>query len=125
MLLAWENEAWLARAEFGPTNSRSSIPRSASGAEPPVALVDTVVDRKGTRQLAQAYLDFLYTKEGQEIAAKDYYRPRDQEVAGRYAERYPPVPMFGIEMVTDGSRSVRLTRRSGFEAKDARQLRGR
>ena len=66
-------------------------------AEPPVALVDRVVDRKGTRQLAQAYLDFLYTKEGQEIAAKDYYRPRDQEVAGRYAERYPPVPMFGIE----------------------------
>lgn len=97
VLLAWENEAWLARAEFGRDKFEIVYPSISIRAEPPVALVDTVVDRKGTRQLAQAYLDFLYTKEGQEIAAKDYYRPRDQEVAGRYAERYPPVPMFGIE----------------------------
>jgi sulfate transport system substrate-binding protein len=60
--------------------------------------VDSVVDRKGTRQLAQAYLEFLYTKEGQELAAKNYYRPRDSEVAARYAERYPPLKMFDIQM---------------------------
>src|SRR5438270_1120052 len=97
VLLAWENEAWLALAGFGRDKFEIVYPSVSIRAEPPVALVDTVVDRKGTRQLAQAYLDFLYTKDAQEIAAKDYYRPRDQEVASRYTERYPALPMFGIE----------------------------
>jgi sulfate/thiosulfate-binding protein len=97
VLLAWENEAWLARQEFGETKFEIVYPSVSILAEPPVAVVDSVVDRKGTRQLAQAYLEFLYTKEGQELAAKNYYRPRDPEVSARYAERYPPLKMVDIQ----------------------------
>jgi sulfate/thiosulfate-binding protein len=97
VLLAWENEAWLARQEFGETKFEIVYPSVSIRAEPPVALVDSVVDRKGTRALAQAYLDFLYAKDGQELVAKNYYRPRDPEVAARYAERYPPIKMFDIQ----------------------------
>jgi sulfate/thiosulfate transport system substrate-binding protein len=97
VLLAWENEAWLARQEFGETKFEIVYPSVSILAEPPVAVVDSVADRKGTRQLAQSYLDFLYTKDGQELAATNYYRPRDPEVIARYAERYPPIKLFDIQ----------------------------
>ena len=79
VLLAWENEAYLALAEGEGARSRSSSPSVSILAEPPVAVVDKVVDKKGTRAVAEAYLQFLYTPEGQEIAAKHHYRPRDRE----------------------------------------------
>jgi sulfate transport system substrate-binding protein len=97
VLLAWENEAWLARKEFGPTDFEIVYPTMSILAEPPVAVVDSVVDKKGTREIAQAYLEFLYTKDAQEIAAKNFYRPRDPAVAARYAERYPAMPMGTVE----------------------------
>ena len=97
VLLAWENEAWLARKEFGADKFEIVYPSLSILAEPPVAVVDRVVDKKGTRAMAQAYLEFLYTKQGQEIAASNYYRPRDAAVAARYAERYPALPMLTIQ----------------------------
>jgi sulfate/thiosulfate-binding protein len=96
VLLAWENEAWLARKEFGADRFEIVYPSLSILAEPPVAVVDSVVDRKGTRAVAQAYLEFLYTKEAQEIAARNYYRPRDPVVAAQYAERYPTLPLLTI-----------------------------
>jgi sulfate/thiosulfate transport system substrate-binding protein len=96
VLLAWENEAWLARKEFGADQFEIVYPSLSILAEPPVAVVDSVVDRRGSRAVAQAYLEFLYTTEGQEIAARNYYRPRDANVAARYAERYPTLSMLTI-----------------------------
>ena len=97
VLLAWENEAWLARKEFPADKFEIVYPSLSILAEPPVAVVDRVVDKKGTRAMAQAYLEFLYTKQGQEIAARNYYRPRDAAVAAQYAERYPALPMLTIQ----------------------------
>jgi sulfate transport system substrate-binding protein len=102
VLLAWENEALLAREKLGPSQFDIVVPPSTILAEPPVAIVDKVVDRHGTRKIAQAYLDFLYTPEAQEICAKHFYRPRDQSVLAKYAKQFPPVntvtiddPIFG------------------------------
>jgi sulfate/thiosulfate-binding protein len=96
VLLAWENEAWLARQEFG--NAYEIVYPSVSVlAEPPVSVVDSVTGKKGTRDAADAYLEFLYTKPAQEIIANNFYRPRDADVARRYAERYPAVPMSTIQ----------------------------
>jgi sulfate/thiosulfate-binding protein len=97
VLLAWENEAWLARKEFAADNFEIVYPTLSILAEPPVAVVDRVVDKKGTRAMAQAYLEFLYTKQGQEVAARNFYRPRDAAVAARYAEQYPALPMLTIQ----------------------------
>jgi sulfate/thiosulfate transport system substrate-binding protein len=97
VLLAWENEAWLARKELGADAFAIIHPSLSILAEPPVAVVDKVVDKKGTRELAQAYLEFLYTKQGQDIAARNYYRPRDASVAAQYAERYPALTLLTIE----------------------------
>jgi sulfate/thiosulfate-binding protein len=97
VLLAWENEAWLARKEFGADEFAIVYPSLSILAEPPVAVVDRVVDKKGTRAVAEAYLQFLYTKEGQDIAAKNYYRPRDAAVAAQYAERYPVLKLATIQ----------------------------
>jgi sulfate transport system substrate-binding protein len=97
VLLAWENEAWLVKKEFGADNFDIVYPSLSIIAEPPVAIVDSVVDKKGTRAVAQAYLEFLYTKEGQEVIAKNYYRPRDAGVAAQYAERYPSLAMTTIQ----------------------------
>lgn len=97
VLIAWENEAWLARKEFGVDEFSIVYPSVSILAEPPVAVVDGVVDKKGTRAVAEAYLQFLYTREGQEIAAKNYYRPRDPAVAAQYAERYPPMKLASIQ----------------------------
>lgn len=96
VLLAWENEAWLARREFPGDGYEIVYPSLSIRAEPPVAVVNTVVDKKGTRAPAQAYLEFLYTPQAQRIIGKHYYRPRDTAVAAEYAERYPALKMVTI-----------------------------
>jgi sulfate transport system substrate-binding protein len=97
VLLAWENEAFLAIKELGPDKVDIVVPSESILAEPPVAVVDKNVDKHGTRAVAEAYLQFLYTPEGQEIAAKNYYRPQLAEVAQRYAEQFPKVKLFNID----------------------------
>src|SRR5215469_3428578 len=93
VLLDWENEAYLALKEQGGDKFQIVYPSVSILAEPPVALLDKNVDRHGTRKVAQAYLQFLYTKEGQEIVAKDFYRPRDQAVLGAHAAEFPKMPL--------------------------------
>jgi sulfate transport system substrate-binding protein len=97
VLIAWENEAWLARKQFGADEFAIVHPSVSILAEPPVAVVDSIVDKKGTRAVADAYLQFLYTQEAQEIAAKNYYRPRERAVAAQYAERYPSLKLATIQ----------------------------
>jgi sulfate/thiosulfate-binding protein len=102
VLVAWENEALLALDKLGKGQFELVMPSVSILAEPPVAMVDKVVDRRGTRKVAQAYLDFLYTPEGQEIAAKNYYRPRLEAVRAKYAQRFPAVKLFTIDEVFGG-----------------------
>jgi sulfate transport system substrate-binding protein len=97
VLLAWENEALLALEELGPDRFEIVVPSLSILAEPPVAVVDRVVDRRGTRAVAQAYLEFLYTEEGQELAARHGYRPRLASVAAKYADRFPAVQLFTLD----------------------------
>src|SRR5882672_8767219 len=96
VLLAWENEALLAIKELGPDKVQIVMPSLSILAEPPVAVVDKVVLRHGTRDVAQAYLEYLYSKEGQEIVARNYYRPRDTEVAAKYATQFPKLNLVTI-----------------------------
>jgi sulfate transport system substrate-binding protein len=96
VLLAWENEALLAIRELGPEKVEIVVPSVSILAEPPVAVVDTVVDRRGTRQIAEAYLQYLYSPAGQEIAAKHYFRPTDSAVAAKYAAQFPKIELFSI-----------------------------
>jgi sulfate transport system substrate-binding protein len=96
VLLAWENEAKLAINRLGVDKFDLVVPSISILAEPPVAVVDKVVDRKGTRAPAEAFLNFLYTHEGQEIVAKDYYRPRDPAVAKEYEAKFPQVELLTI-----------------------------
>lgn len=102
VLLAWENEALLAIDELGADKLEMVVPALSILAEPPVTVVDTVVDRKGTREVAEAYLRFLYTPEGQRLAAKHYYRPRLPEVAAEVADQFPTVKTFTIDGVFGG-----------------------
>jgi sulfate transport system substrate-binding protein len=102
VLIAWENEALLATEVLGKDKFELVVPSMSILAEPPVSVVDKVVDRRGTRKVAEAYLNFLYTPEAQEIAAKHYFRPRAADVLAKYAQRFPKVnlvtiddPMFG------------------------------
>ena len=97
VLLAWENEAFLSIQEFGADKLEIVVPSLSILAEPPVTVVDSVVDRRGTRKLAEAYLQFLYTREGQEIAAKNFYRPRMPELATQYAGRFADVKLVTID----------------------------
>jgi sulfate/thiosulfate transport system substrate-binding protein len=97
VLLAWENEALLAIKELGSDKVEIVVPSISILAEPSVAVVDKVVLRRGTREVASEYLKYLYSKEGQEIAAKNYYRPRDPEVAAKYAAQYPRVNLVDIK----------------------------
>jgi len=99
VLLAWENEALLAIKELGPDKVEIVAPSVSILAEPPVAVVDKVVDKRGTRKVAQAYLEYLYTDAGQEIAAKNYYRPTSEKIAAKYASQFPAVKLFTIEDV--------------------------
>jgi sulfate transport system substrate-binding protein len=89
VLLAWENEAYLALQELGPDSVDIVYPSVSILAEPPVAVVDKVAAKRGTTKLAQAYLQFLYTPAGQEIIARNHYRPRDAAVAAKYASSFP------------------------------------
>jgi sulfate transport system substrate-binding protein len=97
VLITWENEALLTMRELGADRFEIVVPSVSIRAEPPVAVIDRSVDKHGTRDVAEAYLRFLYTPEGQEIVARNGYRPRDPAVAARYASRFPPVPMFDID----------------------------
>ena len=101
VLLAWENEAYLALDE-SPGQLEIVVPSISILAEPPVAVVDKVVDRKGTRAIAAAYLEYLYSPEGQEIAAKRHYRPRDQAVAARFAGGFGKLKLFTVDEVFGG-----------------------
>ncbi|WP_092032237.1 sulfate ABC transporter substrate-binding protein [Bradyrhizobium sp. OK095] len=102
VLLAWENEAYLALKEFGPEKFEIVAPPLSILAEPPVTIVDKVADKKGTRNVADAYLQYWYTKEGQEIAARNFYRPRDAEIAKKYENSFAKVELFTIDDVFGG-----------------------
>ncbi len=102
VLLAWENEAFLAVKEFGKDKFEIVAPPLSILAEPPIAVVDTVADKKGTRAAAEAYLKYWYTKEGQEIAARNFYRPRDAAVGEKYADAFAKVELFTIDDVFGG-----------------------
>ena len=108
VLLAWENEAYLALAE---EKDKVEIvtPSLSILAEPPVAVVDKVVAKKGTKALAEAYLQFLYTPEGQEIAARNHYRPRDPKVAAKYAATFAKVELFTIDQAFGGWQNAQKT----------------
>jgi sulfate transport system substrate-binding protein len=96
VLLAWENEAELAIKEVGADKIQIVVPSISVLAEPSVAVVDKVVLRRGTREIAQAYLEHLYSPEGQEIIARNYYRPRDPQVAAKYAKQFPELKLVTI-----------------------------
>ena len=102
VLIAWENEAILSLKELGEDEFEIIAPSVSILAEPPVAIVDEVVDKKGTREVAQGYLEFLYTEKGQELAAQNYYRPRDEKIAEKYADQFPEVELFTIDEVFGG-----------------------
>jgi sulfate/thiosulfate-binding protein len=97
VLIAWENEALLSLNELGKDNYEIVVPSLSILTEPSVAVVDKVADKKGTREVATAYLDYLYSKEGQEIIAQNYYRPRDKEVAEKYKDTFPVVNLVTID----------------------------
>ena len=102
VLLAWENEAWLSLKEFGDDKFDVVYPPLSILAEPPVAVVDKVVDKKGTRDVAQAYLEYLYSPEGQDIAARNFYRPIDPAAQAKYAKNFPKLNLFTIDEVFGG-----------------------
>ncbi|WP_024280529.1 sulfate ABC transporter substrate-binding protein [Xanthobacter sp. 126] len=109
VLIAWENEAYLSVNELGPDKFDIITPSVSILAEPPVAVVDKVVDKKGTRAISEAYLKFLYTPAGQEIAAKNYYRPRDEQVAAKYKDKFAKVDLFTIDQVFGGWQKAQKT----------------
>jgi sulfate/thiosulfate transport system substrate-binding protein len=102
VLIAWENEAFLALKELGPDKLEIATPSISILAEPPVSVVDKVVDKRKTREVATAYLQYWYTPEGQEIAARNYYRPRDEAIAAKYANQFAEVNLFTIDSVFGG-----------------------
>lgn len=109
VLLAWENEAFLAQKELGPDKFEIVVPSLSILAEPPVAVVDKVVDKRKTRAVATAYLEYLYTEEGQEIAAKNYYRPTLQSVAVKYEKFFPKVNLIKVDDVFGGWQKAQRT----------------
>ncbi len=102
VLISWENEAYLAVHEIGKDEFEMIIPSVSILAEPPVSMIDRNVDRKETRKVAGAYLQYLYSEEGQEIAAKHYYRPRSEAIVKKYADKFAPVNLFTIDEVFGG-----------------------
>jgi sulfate/thiosulfate transport system substrate-binding protein len=109
VLIAWENEAFLSIKELGADKVEIIVPSISILAEPPVSVVDKVVDKKGTRAVAQAYLEYLYTPEGQEIIARNYYRPRLQAVAQKYASTFPKIKLVTIDEVFGGWQKAQKT----------------
>lgn len=109
VLIAWENEAYLSVKELGPDKFDIVTPSISILAEPSVAVVDKVVDKRGTRRVATAYLEYLYSPIGQEIAARHYYRPRNKEVASRYANQFAKVKLFTVDQVFGGWEKAQKT----------------
>ena len=102
VLLAWENEAFLALKEFGADKFQLVVPSVSMLAEPSVALVDKNVDKKGTREVASAYLEYLYSDEGQDIVGKDYYRPTGEKAKVKYASQFPMLTLVTIDQAFGG-----------------------
>jgi len=102
VLLAWENEALLALKELGPDKFDIVAPSLSILAEPPVTVIDKVADKKGTKAVATAYLEYLYSPEGQELAGQNYYRPTDAAAAAKFAKQFPKVTLFTIDQVFGG-----------------------
>ena len=102
VLISWENEAFLALKEFGADKFEIVVPSLSILAEPTVALVDKVVEKKGTAEVAKAYLEYLYSDVGQDIAGRNYYRPRNEKVAAKYAARFPLINLITIDQVFGG-----------------------
>ena len=109
VLLAWENEAYLAVKELGPDKVEIVVPSLSILAEPPMTLVDKFADKHGTRKVAEAYLDYLYSDEGQDIAGKHYYRPIDKKAAAKYAKTFAPVKLVTIDEVFGGWQKAQKT----------------
>ena len=109
VFISWENEAFLATKELGPDKFEIVVPSLSILAEPPVTVIDKVVDKKGTRKVAEAYLNYLYSQEGQNIAGKHYYRPRDPQVAAKYADQFSKVSLFTIDEVFGGWQKAQKT----------------
>jgi sulfate transport system substrate-binding protein len=109
VLLAWENEAFLAVNQLGKGKFDIVVPSVSILAEPPVAVVDKVVDKRGTRKVAEAYLKYLYSPQAQDIIARHYYRPRNPEVAARYKSRFPNVRLFTIDRNFGGWRRAQAS----------------
>jgi sulfate transport system substrate-binding protein len=102
VLLSWENEAHLALKEFGADKFEIVYPSESILAEPPVALVDKIAAKHGTTEVAKAYLNYLYSDEGQEIAARNFYRPRNEKMAAKYAGQFPKLTLFNIDQTFGG-----------------------
>jgi sulfate transport system substrate-binding protein len=109
VLLAWENEAFLAQKELGPDKFEIVVPSLSILAEPTVTVVDKVVDKRKTRAVATAYLEYLYSEEGQEIAAQNYYRPTLESVAKKYEKSFPKVSLVKIDDVFGGWQKAQKT----------------
>ena len=106
VLIAWENEAFLSFKEFGKDKFEMVVPSISILAEPPVAVVDKVAEKKGTMYVAKAYLEFLYSKEGQELAARNFYRPRDPDVAKKFESTFPKVDLITVDEAFGGWRAA-------------------
>ncbi|TRX74604.1 sulfate ABC transporter substrate-binding protein [Pseudomonas mangiferae] len=106
VLVAWENEAFLALKEQGGDNFEIVAPSLSILAEPPVSVVDKNVDKKGTRKVAEAYLQYLYSDEGQRIAAKNFYRPRNEKIAAEFAQQFPNLELVTVDKDFDGWKSA-------------------
>lgn len=102
VFISWENEAFFALKEFGNDKFEIIIPSLSILAEPPVTIVDRVVNRKGTQAVAKAYLEYLYSEEGQDIAGRNFYRPTDPKVAAKYAAIFPKLELFTIDEAFGG-----------------------
>jgi sulfate/thiosulfate transport system substrate-binding protein len=109
VLIAWENEAYLSLKELGPDKFEIITPSLSILAEPTVAVVDKFVDKHGTRKVAEAYLNFLYTPEGQEIIGKNFYRPREAAALAKYEKQFAPVKLFTIDEVFGGWATAQKT----------------
>lgn len=107
--ISWENEAFLAANELGKGDFEIIAPSISILAEPPVAVVDKVAERRGTNQVAKAYLEYLYSEVGQQIVAKHYYRPRLESVATKYASTFPKINLFTIQEVFGGWQKAQKT----------------
>ena len=109
VLLSWENEAFLALKELGADKVEIVTPTTSILAEPPVSVVDKIAARHGTTAVAKAYLEFLFSEDGQEIGARNYYRPRSEKIAARYAGRFPKLQLFTIDQLFGGWRKAQKT----------------